>query len=563
MHTHRSPTFALADALVEEVAAASPCLATLVGVPGHDHRWDDLSPAGFATRRAVWARALAALQALPPTDDGWDRLARDVMTDHARSAILRIDAGDPGVDLNPIATPLQELPMTLDVMPCTTPEERDRIRGRLIGLDAAWTGLRATYSEALAAGRSASKRQVRAVLDQIAVHVGPAGSLPALAARCDAAVPGDGPALRAAAARAVDAFAALGAWLEERYLPQATDHDAVGPDRYARAASHHLGAPFDAASAEEAWRWGCAEVDRIEAEMRTLAASIAPGVGVAEVIRRLHADPDRCAPTADAFLDQMRARQQQALDRLDGVHFDVPPGARRLDVRLAPPGSGPIGACYLAPSADFSRPGTILYQLERATQIPVFDEVSTAYHEGFPGHHLQLSIQVALADRLCRFHRLFAACSGYAEGWALYAEHLMHELGFLETPELVLGMHMAQLVRAWRVVVDIGLHLELPVLPEHGGAPGEVWSYARAVEVMHRRAFLTPATAASEVVRYLGWPGQAITYKLGQRTILGLRDASRRRADFDLRAFHRRVLEVGGAGLGVLERHVLAAEPEG
>ena len=255
----------------------------------------------------------------------------------------------------------------------------------------------------------------------------------------------------------------------------------------------------------------------------------------------------------------MAERQQIALASLDGPFFDVPPPARRIDVFVAPPG-GPIGAYYSAPSEDFSRPGAVWYSLESPSNIPCFPEISTAHHEGFPGHHLHISTSLYQSERLSRFQRLLASGTGHAEGWALYAERLMRELGFLERPEYVLGMLMAELVRAWRVVVDIGLHLELRIPSDAGFHPGESWRYELAVEALRERAFLAPGAAVSNAVRYLGWPAQAISYKVGQRIVLDLRE-QRRRLDgesFNLKSFHARIVGVGTVGLDLLYRLTLA-----
>ena len=219
-----------------------------------------------------------------------------------------------------------------------------------------------------------------------------------------------------------------------------------------------------------------------------------------------------------------------------------------------------MGAYYVQPSEDFSRPGTVWYSLGDQQDIPLWDEISTAYHEGFPGHHLQCGVQISLADRLSRLHRVVVWHPGYGEGWALYTELLMDELGYLEKPEYVLGMLSAEMLRACRVVIDLGLHLGYGIPGDALFHPGEPWSFEIAVEMLTELAFLYPAYAVSEVVRYLGWPGQAISYKVGERTILDLRAElqARRGGDFDLKEFHARILGSGPVGLAHLRELVLA-----
>jgi uncharacterized protein (DUF885 family) len=239
----------------------------------------------------------------------------------------------------------------------------------------------------------------------------------------------------------------------------------------------------------------------------------------------------------------------------------VPEPIRRIDVKLAPPGTA-LGAYYIPPSDGFTRPGTVYYVPgEDTSSYRLFEEITTAYHEGFPGHHLQCSLQVHFADRLTTLHRLLVCVSGYAEGWALYAEQLMHELGYLARPEDQLGMYLAKLFRACRVVIDIGLHLELAVpegLSAEVMAParaGEVWTYDLAKRFLEHHAMTRPDFAASEITRYLGWPGQAISYKVGERILLDLREEARASLGdrFDLRAFHDAVLSTGSVGLALLQ----------
>jgi uncharacterized protein (DUF885 family) len=273
-----------------------------------------------------------------------------------------------------------------------------------------------------------------------------------------------------------------------------------------------------------------------------------------EAARRALAAPDRAT-----FLAAMAERQQLALAAIE-PHFDVPAAVRRLEVREAPPGGPPGGAYYSPPSEDLSRPGTLWCSFgDNVGPFPLYDQVATAYHEGFPGHHLQCGVAATLTSDLCRLQRVLARYSGAAEGWALYAERLMAELGGYERPEYELGRLTNELVRACRVVFDIGAHLELPIPAHAPFHPGEPWSYALGVEFFRDLAGLPQERAESEVTRYLGWPAQAISYKVGERVILGLRaDWLAARGAGSLREFHGRVLACGNVGLDVLRGQVLA-----
>ncbi len=254
----------------------------------------------------------------------------------------------------------------------------------------------------------------------------------------------------------------------------------------------------------------------------------------------------------------MQARQERALADLDTTAFDVPAEIRGVEVRIAPPG-GSLGAYYIPPSEDLKRRGSIWYSLGETLPIPLWDQVSIAYHEGFPGHHLQCGLQVTFRERLSKLQRL-EGYSGYAEGWALYCERLMHELGYYEKPDYLLGMLSCQMMRACRVVIDIGCHLELPIPEDAPFHPGERWSFELAVEMLETMAGMPRDHAESEVTRYFGWPAQAIAYNVGERLIVSLRREMEAREGeaFRLKDFHNRVLGCGNVALDRLRDIVLS-----
>jgi uncharacterized protein (DUF885 family) len=189
---------------------------------------------------------------------------------------------------------------------------------------------------------------------------------------------------------------------------------------------------------------------------------------------------------------------------------------------------------------------------EGVTDMTTWRELTTVFHEGVPGHHLQIGQTVYNADLLNRWQRLLCFSSGHAEGWALYAERLMDELGFLADPGDRLGMLDAQELRAARVVLDIGVHLDLPIPP--GRATGDRWTYDVALAFLREHVTMDDAMRIDELHRYLGWPGQAPSYKVGERVFLTCREQARLRAgeDFDLKTWHRAVLDLGPLGLGPL-----------
>jgi uncharacterized protein (DUF885 family) len=253
----------------------------------------------------------------------------------------------------------------------------------------------------------------------------------------------------------------------------------------------------------------------------------------------------------------------RAIDALDGVHFDIAPPLRRVESAVSPPGSA-AGAYYTQPSQDFSRPGRTWLPVLGRERFPLWDLVSIWYHEGVPGHHLQLAQWVLRAGSLSTFQTSVGMVGADIEGWALYAERLMDELGYFPEPWARLGYLDGQQLRAMRVVVDLGMHLGLPVPADADGvladSRGRPWTPELARAFLGEHSGSTTAFLDSELVRYLGVPGQAISYKLGERAWLSGRDSARRTrgAGFDLRTWHMAALAQGSLGLDDLEAELAA-----
>lgn len=551
--------FDLSDRLVGDLVALSPIEATHIGVGGFDHLWDDLSPEGIETRRAMLDRYRQAFENLPVGQDNWERLATRVGGEYLEEHLDAIVNEDHLCDLNTVASPLQNIRQVFDQMDSSTPTGWENVATRMETLHEVMGGYQRTLQAGRLKGLRAARRQVLAGIREAGINAGDGSFFASVPDRFRSWGGADSEALEkrieAASRSARESFAKFGEFLELDYLPDAPVEDGVGIDRYLRHARKYLGMDIDP---DEIYQWGWTEVAALLRRMVTVADQIDSSVSLAEVIRMLKTDPARCASSQVQFVELMKDRQEAALAELDGTHFDVPEAARRLDVKIAPP-SGSLGAYYVQPSEDFSRPGTVWYSLGDQSSIALWDEVSTAYHEGFPGHHLQCAVQVSLADRLSRLHRLMIWHPGYGEGWALYAELLMKEFGYLEKPEYELGMLSAEMLRACRVVIDIGMHIGYPIPGNAVFRPGETWTFEAAVDMLTHLAFLDGAYAVSEVTRYLGWPGQAISYKVGQKVILDLRDEIRARAgeSFDLREFHSRVLGSGPVGLAHLRELVM------
>jgi uncharacterized protein (DUF885 family) len=545
----------LASTFVDETVAADPVIATHLGVPGFDHLWPDYSTEGSERFRDLVASQASRLAQVPRRDDPWDALASAVIGTALEDLLDRFAHDDHLLDLNSITSPLQDIREVFDHMDLSTEEAWGNAVERLHGLPEAMGAYLSRLEDGRRRGLTVAKRQVLEAIRQARVHAGPSSAFCSLAQHLAASgIGGDRIAERLddGVEAAQRGFAEAATYLEGTYLPDAGERDGVGRDRYLRDARRFLGSDLDT---EATYAWGWEEVARLSGRMRQVAAQISPGTALPGVLDLLQTDPDRSAPSQEVFRQLMLERLDRALGDLHGAHFEVPAPIRRLDVKMAPPG-GHLGAYYVPPSEDYTRPGTVWWSLGEKQRIPLFDQVSTAYHEGFPGHHLQAGIQQASADNITRYQKLLVWYPGTGEGWALYAEDVMEELGYLDTPDYLMGKLASEMLRACRVVIDIGSHLELALPAGQPFHAGEPWTFDAGVEMLMDYAAQDQDTAVSEMNRYLGWPGQAIAYKVGQQAIRDLRAEQAAVAGFDLKRFHARVLEIGSTGLDVLRAHV-------
>jgi uncharacterized protein (DUF885 family) len=538
--------FEICDRLTEAYADLSPIAATEAGIPGRDHLWDDFSPDGEAAKEELRARAVADLEPHLDHPDPVQATAARVAIGYLNSERRLYDSGHWKRDLNHIHGPFQTARDTFDIVSKVGPEAWENAAVRLSTWGDMLDGYRASLLVGLDEGDTVARRQVLSVIEQMRSVAGPESRFTALPPMA-AAAGGDEDRVAGAVAGARSASAEFADWLEAAYLPRAKLSDAAGLDRYTEESERFLGMRLDP---DDTYDWGWSEVHRLLAEMQDTAAEIDADLNIDEVIDLLDGDPGRSAPDHHAFADFVRDIQARAVERLDGTAFDVPPPMCEVTVNLAPTG-GALGAWYVGPSEDLERPGSIWYALGERTRIPYWQEVATAYHEGFPGHHLQVGIAVLQREKLSRFHRLFVWYPGSGEGWALYAERLMEELGFFENPEHRLGLLASQLFRSTRVVVDIGAHLEKRIPDDAPLHAGQVWDYNLAVDYMEKIGRQPRDLAESEVLRYLGWPGQAISYKVGEREILDIRKQAMAEAgdSFDGKDFHRRLLDAGAIRL--------------
>ncbi|MCU1443244.1 MAG: hypothetical protein JWQ59_1394 [Cryobacterium sp.] len=544
---------AIAEEWVDTLVDLDPTVGTYIGRTEGNGRFGDYSPAGHERLIGEAKKTIARLDAAAPSDE----VDAVTQTDLRAELSLEVERHDADLhlrDLNVIASPAQEIREIFDLMPTSTVEDWEKISERLGNLPRAVDGYIETLRLGIQRGITPAKRQVREVLEQVRRHAANDGFFMNLVAEASLDE-GNLPATLATdlAGRARDsaaAYAKLAQFFTDELVQAGTEQDAIGRDLYALASRSFLGATIDL---DETYEWGVEELARMVAEQESIADQIQPGASVAEAIAFLDTDPSRKLHGTEALQKWMQETSDRAVAELSGTQFDIPDEIKTLECMIAPTQEG--GIYYTGPSDDFSRPGRMWWSVPVGiTEFDTWRELTTVYHEGVPGHHLQIGRAVYNRAQLNTWRRQLAGTSGHAEGWALYAERLMEQLGYLDDPADRLGMLDGQRMRAARVVLDIGVHLGKQ-LPDGSGP----WTAEYAFDFMRRNVNMNDSFVKFEVNRYLGWPGQAPSYKVGQRIWEQLRDTYRQQAGnaFSIKDFHSKALDLGGVGLDTLKSALL------
>lgn len=547
----------IAEAWVDTLVEHDPTTGTYLGRAESNGRLPDYSPAGAEALVAAQRDALRTLEQVAPADD-IDRVTKTDLAAGLRLALARHEAGESLRNLNVIESPPQNVRDNFDLMPRDTEQDWQAVAQRMRAVQGALAGYRTSLVEGAKQGLAPAIRQVREVAAQARRVAGDTGGGFFVDLAKDAASSaGVGAALQQeladAAKSASLAYDELAAFLEEDLAPHAAQADAFGRDRYELASEEFLGLKVDL---DETYEWGLDELARMVDEQQRIAAEITgsrphPAI-VAEAIEKLEADPARKLHGTEALKRWMQETSDRAVEELGRSQFDIPEEIRTLECLIAPTQEG--GIYYTGPSDDLTRPGRMWWSVpEGVTEFDTWRELTTVYHEGVPGHHLQIATAAVNRRSLNEWRRQLAGTSGQAEGWALYAERLMQQLGYLDDPADRLGMLDGQRMRAARVVLDIGVHLG-KVRPD--GA--EIWDGDYALGFMRENVNMNEGFVKFEVNRYLGWAGQAPSYKIGQRIWEQLRDEAEMQAgatgqEFDIRDFHRRALDLGVIRLDTLQ----------
>ncbi|MFE6224173.1 MULTISPECIES: DUF885 family protein [unclassified Streptomyces] len=544
----------VADAYVDDLIALDPITGTHLGVRECAGRLPDFSPEGQEAVAALARRTLALLDEAernPGADSDAERRCARLLRERLTAELAVHDADEGLCAVSNMRSPVHSVRIVFTVMPTETEDDWTAVAQRLRAVPAALEGYRASLALGLERKLFGGPRATATFVGQLTDWAGgdgePGWFEQFAAARPDALPEVLRTDLAAAAAEANGAVAALRDWMRDVYAPAVADApDTVGRDRYRRWSRYFNGTDLDL---DQAYAYGWSEYHRLLGEMRAEADRILPGSDPWEALAHLDEHG-----THIEGVDEVRAWLQglmdEAIEALDGTHFELAERVRKVESRIAPAG-GAAAPYYTGPSEDFSRPGRTWLPVDGQTRFPVYDLVSTWYHEGVPGHHLQIAQWVHVADSLSRYQATIGMVSANAEGWALYAERLMDELGFLPDAERRLGYLDAQMMRACRVIVDIGMHLELEIPADSPFHPGERWTPELAQEFFQRHSSRPPAFVESELTRYLSMPGQAIGYKLGERAwLLGRERARAAHGDaFDAKAWHMAALSQGPLGL--------------
>jgi uncharacterized protein (DUF885 family) len=536
---------AIADRYVIELAELDPLISTKLGLRPDEDRLPDQSPDGHEARMSLVRSTLAELAAAPVPADPDDQRCARLLKERLEAKLALSDQGEHLRAISNLFGPPQGMRNVFLDMPAATTHDWAVIARRMAKFPQALTGYRESLTLGIDRGLLAGPRVVRTVIGQFGDWAAAGGGKGWFAEFAAGAPETDG--LDDATQSAIRAITDLRTWLEQTYLPLVADQsDQVGAERYLACARNYTGANLDLA---EAYEWGWSQFLDLRSEMQFEAESIVPASSVAEAMAYLDANGE-AVDGVDEIRDRLQHMMDTAMAQLDGTHFDIAEPVKTVEARIAPTGSA-AAPYYTSPSKDFSRPGRTWLPVQDRTRFPLWSLVSTWYHEGVPGHHLQLAQWAYLADQLSTYQTSIGGVSACSEGWALYAERLMDELGYLTRTGDRLGFLDAQMLRAIRVVIDIGMHTHAKIPADSPVGAGQTWTPELAREFLGMHNGSSDAFLDSEIIRYLSMPGQAISYKLGERAWLAGRDAAKaaKGPDFDLKAWHMASLSLGTLGL--------------
>lgn len=540
--------FDLSEEFVHEYSKIRPMTATLWGIPGYDDRWDDFSSTSWTQDLQLCEEYERRMSMISFTGSKWEEVAFVILKEFLARTIMYVKNADYYLDINSIYCTFQQMMYALKAQPTATEADWLALEKRLQSFDTAIE----QYISALRDGYNLGVVSARRQVVEVARQARETNLSVLLNKKNEAAgVLMDPKRLTLLCDSVKESHNKLADFLENEYLQHAREQDACGAEYYARCVQSYIGNPVNL---EDTYQWGFEEIHRLLDEIRVVCKKIDPEESdYLRVLQRVRNDPEFLMTDHDEFLGFVKTKELEAMDKLRPF-FDIPEMLATINVEKIPVDVDL--AQYQPPPPDFSRPGCISYGFQKDKPIALFDQLTTAYHEGFPGHHLQCGLQVSYKDNLSLLGRI-SGYSGYAEGWALYAERFMEEQGLYEHAYYTLGMLICSLFRACRIVIDIGLHLSLRIPDDFELNPGKTWCFELGKSMLMDVCGFPEKMSTDEMNRYCGFPGQAISYKVGERCIRDLRNYYfKRLPEGSLKEFHNMILQYGSVSLDFLETHV-------
>jgi uncharacterized protein (DUF885 family) len=523
-----------------------PERATSYGDYRYNDKLADYSLAAIAERHKTDEAFLAKLAAIPTSGfSDQDQLSHDVMVRVLKQRVADFDLKEYEMPINQqngIHTSLADLPLSV---PLDSVKHYEDYVARLRQIPRAFD----QTSEVLRAGMRNKLMPVRFLLEKIPVQ-------------CDGIIdadpflqptkkyPADIPAEEqkrltqevtdAINKDVIPAYRTFAAFVRTEYAPQGRTALAVTslPDGEKRYANDIYGRTTTRMTAEEIHQLGLREIERIEGEMTAIAKQEG-FVDLASFRASIAKNPKYIPASAEQILDDFRHYIAEMQPKLPELFTLLPKSP--VTVEAIPAFQAAAATHYVTGTPDGKRPGRVVVATSNFSNRSLVDDEAIAYHEGIPGHHMQLSVQQQLTG-LPKFRLHGLGFNAYSEGWALYAEQLGKEVGFYQDPVSDYGRLSSELFRAVRLVVDTGIH-------------SKGWTREQVVEFFRKSGAVDEPTIQSETDRYIAWPAQALSYKLGQLKIRELRERARKElgSKFDIRTFHDEMINGGTLPLDLLE----------
>jgi uncharacterized protein (DUF885 family) len=540
----------LAEDYWHDLLAASPINALMLGIHDYDELMDDASLEAENSRIAELREYVSAATAIDPSGLTADeRITRDVLIFEAGTAADILEMREAELEVNHAMGIQALLPVLFPQFPIDEPEHATAMLKKYAAGGTWFDQMTDRLRQGVAAGRTPMASTVEKTVAQIDEHLSadPATSV-FMNLRAPAAFSEEQEAQwRADLARVVGETVYPGYqryrdYIADHVLPASRSEDTPGichleggEEWYRRAIKRYTSVDL---TADEIHEIGLAQIAKLNDEYRELGAEVLGTSDLREIFSRLRDDPELRFNTGE----EVRAASETALAKAKAAMGDWFGRLPQADCLVQETPSGPQ-AFYFPPATDGSRPGTFFVNTSDPTSWKRYEMEALAYHEGIPGHHLQLAISGELED-IPEF-RKHASVTAYAEGWGLYTERLADEMGLYSGALERIGMLSADSLRAGRLVVDTGIH-----------AKG--WTRQQAIDFFAENSPQNLSGIAEEVDRYIGLPGQALAYMIGRLEIVRMRaEAEATMGDhFDIKGFHDTVLCSGLVPLGTLDRMV-------